>query len=179
MVCITETTSYLIGETQRRNKWITPEMRTALVNYFVYRLFFKPTQSLTHSCTHRSNVYFRHPATPSNLKHKKLSLAGFLPFLNTGYTKPSLRKSPHVFWNKKQASCRHLRWKLFILSISLTAPHIRFFLPALCNQFINNVSISFIPLIIRHVWNQLLDMTSHLGGGKRLNQFPLQRPHIL
>lgn len=24
-------------------------MRTALVNYFVYRLFFKPTQSLTHS----------------------------------------------------------------------------------------------------------------------------------
>ena len=54
MVCITETTSYLIGETQRRNKWITPEMRTALVNYFVYRLFFKPTQSLTHSWTYEA-----------------------------------------------------------------------------------------------------------------------------
>lgn len=174
MVCITETTSYLIGETQRRNKWITPEMRTALVNYFVYRLFFKPTQSLTHSCTHRSNVYFRHPAPPLQFKTPKTLISGFSTFSQHRiYKAHRWENLTHVFWSKKQASCRHLRWKLFILSISLTAPHIRFFLPALC------VSISFIPLIIRHVWNQLLDMTSHLGGGKRLNQFPLQRPHIL
>lgn len=41
---------------------------------------------------------------------------------------------------------------------------IHFFLPALCNQFINDICISFVPLIIRQVWYQLLDMKPRQCG---------------
>lgn len=39
-----------------------------------------------------------------------------------------------------------------------------FFLPALCHQFINDICISFVPLIIRQVWYQLLDMMPRQCG---------------
>lgn len=139
-------------------------MRTALVNYFVYRLFFKPTLSLTHSCTPGSNVYFRHPAISPFKTQKTRSLAGFLLFLNTGHTKPIVEKILSMFFEK----CKH---HVDIFGENYLSCHfsqlcfcICFFLPALCNQFINNISIPLVPLIIRQVRYQFLDMMPRQCG---------------
>lgn len=113
MACITETTSYLIGETQRRNKWITPEMRTALVNYFVYRLFFKPTQSLTHSWTYEAMFILdiQPSSTPSKtiaffrnvcIVRQVISIKNFCPV--------KWQNSQNLWRQKRQRSYNPIRW---------------------------------------------------------------------
>lgn len=102
--------------------------------------------------------------TIAPFKHKTRSSAGFLLFLNVGYTKPIVEKILSIFFEK----CKHHVAIFSKNHLSRHLPQLRFrvcfFLPALCYQFTNDVRIPLIPLIIGQVWYQLLDMTSCQRG---------------
>lgn len=102
--------------------------------------------------------------TIAPFKAQTRSSAGFLLFLNVGYTKPIVEKILSIFFEK----CKHHVAIFSKNHLSRHLPQLRFrvcfFLPALCYQFTNDVRIPLIPLIIGQVWYQLLDMTSCQRG---------------
>lgn len=88
----------------------------------------------------------------------------FYFFLTSGIQSPSLKKILSIFFEKCKHHVaifgeNHLSRHLSQLCFS-----VRFLLPALCNQFINDICISFIPLIITQVRYQLLDMMPRQCG---------------
>lgn len=89
---------------------------------------------------------------------------GFLNLINGRHTKPIVGKILSIFFEKCKYHVvifgeNHLSCHLSQLFLCIC-----FFLPALCNQFINDICISFVPLIIRQVWYQLLDMMPRQCG---------------
>lgn len=89
---------------------------------------------------------------------------GFLTFTNGRHTKPIVEKILSIFFEKCKLHVAIFGENYLSCHFSQLRFSIRFFLPALCNQFINNVCISFVPLIIRQVRYQFLDMMPRQCG---------------